>query len=161
MDCGLASLMKAVSLQKSKESSSCSVGCLSLSSVNIGIPKKSIRTPVKEYTCNRVDELASESEDKQANSKNFLPSCSLMWAATRQCGPDLGWVFPLQINEQQQQQKIPHRCAQFLGFQLTLDVAKLTTMMSHHSIILFTDNDNKMFATHSRQVENPIFSLGS
>lgn len=47
---------------------------------------------------NRIDRLASKSEGKQAkNPKSFhLPSLFLQ-AATRRCGPDLGWVFLLQM----------------------------------------------------------------
>lgn len=39
--------------------------------------------------------------------------------AMRSCGPDLGWVFSLQMI---QLRKMPHRCAQLPGFTLVPDI---------------------------------------
>lgn len=44
-------------------------------------PEKLFLIPVKENLSNRVDEIARESEDKQAKSKSFLPLCPFLWAS--------------------------------------------------------------------------------
>lgn len=76
---------------------------------------------------NRVDELAIDSEGKQANSKSFLLRCPFLPAASR-CGPDVGWVFPPHMI---QSQNIPHRCAQLLRFYLVPKIFMLTIKISH------------------------------
>ena len=41
-----------------------------------------------------VDELASKSKDKQqAKPKSILLPWPLTWAATKRCGPEIGWVL--------------------------------------------------------------------
>lgn len=47
---------------------------------------KVILIPMKERLTNSMDDCASQSEGEQAN-------VLLMWAATRRCSPDLGWLF--------------------------------------------------------------------
>lgn len=66
-------------------------------SAYVRLLKKSVLTPVKEFHRDWIDELAKESEDKQARNKSVLLSCPFMWDATRRYGPDLGCIFPLQI----------------------------------------------------------------
>ncbi|KAL6049407.1 hypothetical protein STEG23_009485 [Scotinomys teguina] len=41
---------------------------------------------------NRIGELATKSDGQQA--KNKIPSSMSLWAATRRCGPDSGFLFP-------------------------------------------------------------------
>lgn len=59
-------------------------------SAYVRLLKKSVLTPVKEFRRDWIDELAKESEDKQARNKSVLLSCPFMWDATRRYGPDLG-----------------------------------------------------------------------
>ena len=60
-------------------------------------PKEIALMQVKKCLSSSIDELASQSEDKQATSKNFTLPWSLTSAAMRKCGPDLGWASPLKI----------------------------------------------------------------
>lgn len=60
-------------------------------------PKEMALMQVKKCLSSSIDELASQSEDKQATSKNFPLPWSLTSAAMRKCGLDLGWASPLKI----------------------------------------------------------------
>lgn len=52
---------------------------------------------MKECLSSKIDELASKSKGKQAKSKSFLYPRSSLRAAGRRRGPELGWVFQLQV----------------------------------------------------------------
>lgn len=56
---------------------------------------QSMLQSVKECLSSRIDGLGNEIEGKQAHS--FLPPCSFVWAATRRCSPQSGWVLLLQL----------------------------------------------------------------
>lgn len=126
----------AISWQKARETTSfpvCQVGCLCRANL---VPQSQNVTGdlvfrllwnLKEAGCNtggssRNDELAIKSEP-----------CPVIWAATRRCGPDLWWVFLLQIipvNE------ITCRNTWKRGFQLIPDVVTLTSKINHHRYFL-------------------------
>lgn len=65
-----------------------------LSLVFPGTSKNLVIIVVKECFTFRKDVIAGENKDNQAKSKT---SISLMWVAFKCYGPDLGWVFRLQI----------------------------------------------------------------
>ena len=50
-----------------------------------GVESMKLDAPIsaKECLSNRIDELASKREGKQAKSKSFLLPCPFIWAATR------------------------------------------------------------------------------
>jgi hypothetical protein len=62
-------------------------------SVHTRTPKKWALTWVKGWLSKRVDELASEAENKQAKGKSFLLPCPFLWSASRKCDLGLVWVF--------------------------------------------------------------------
>lgn len=88
-----------------------------------------------------MNDLASDSEGKQGKQPSFFPVlfCGLkhrVWprfSVGLLTSSDTGF-FPPQII---QSRKVPHRCAQLLGFQSTPDVVLLTTRISHHSLSFF------------------------
>lgn len=111
--CGLSSPKMAISCQKGQGSGSCSIhetGCLSSpslvlkfwkflechSSAYVGFWRN--HSPVKGWFRNRVNELASQREGRQAKSNSFFIHEPLhRQAATRTCGHDLRLVFPPQM----------------------------------------------------------------
>lgn len=67
----------------------------------------------KECLSSKIDELASECEGKQAESKRVFLSCPFLWGATRRCGPDLQCVFLQQMIQLRETLTI---VPNFLGF---------------------------------------------
>lgn len=73
------------------------------SSLHTGSPKKEVLTPAKDWIRNKVDELASEREDKYAKKQklpsSFYVGChSRVWSKVWVGLPtskalDLGWAF--------------------------------------------------------------------
>lgn len=80
---------------------------------------------------NRLEELAYRSESKQGweEGTKFLLPCPVMWATTKRCGPDLGWMFLFQMIWLQKE--TCHPSTQQLGFQLVPGVVRLTIKISH------------------------------
>lgn len=76
-----------------------------------------------------INELASESEGSQTRNKSFLFPHPSAWAATRRCGPVLGWVLPPQMTESRKPLTGMPSC---WVFQLSPDAVKSRTEFDHH-----------------------------
>lgn len=115
MGCDLVSPTTAVLLWKGQESRknlAQETGCLSSCNLMLepwrvskellgfslcGILEKWVLIPVKECLSNRINELARESEDRQAKSKIFFTPHPFIYAIYRRWSRALGRVFPPQM----------------------------------------------------------------
>lgn len=75
-----------------------------------------------------MNELASQ-EDRQANPQSFLLPCPFFWPAIRRCGPDIGWVWQIQIIQSRK-----YLTSGVLRCLFSIDSrgGSLTTKNSHH-----------------------------
>jgi hypothetical protein len=104
-------------------------GCLSWSSVYIGIPKREALKPAKEFLSSRIENLSRRVRVNRQEKQKLSSFRVLLWSlppegvAQVSDGSSLT-NDPIRI--------IPHRLGQMPGFWFIRDVVKLATKLKHH-----------------------------